>query len=228
MGLRKEQIEIDKDWAKEVWEKIRNNIEIGSDRFVVHYAENLFELLVAIILSQNTNDKNSIKAFMKLKKHGLLPEKILAMDTGELEKLIRVAGLYKQKAKTIRMLAEEIMNGFDLREIVSGSVEEAKKRLMKIRGLGKKTIDVFLAINGKKIMGIDTHAKRIALRWGISKSNSYDDIQKAYMQLFGFIDDLDTFHKYLIELGRKYCRARNPKCDSCPISELCPKIGIEK
>jgi len=157
-----------------------------------------------------------------------LPEKILAMDTGELEKLIRVAGLYKQKAKTIRMLAEEIMNGLDLREIVSGSVEEAKKRLMKIRGLGKKTIDVFLAINGKKIMGIDTHAKRIALRWGISKSNSYDDIQKAYMQLFGFIDDLDTFHKYLIELGRKYCRARNPKCDSCPISELCPKIGIEK
>ena len=215
---------MDRDWARRVWEILNSYFGPQLNTFVVDYAANNFELLVAIILSQNTTEKNAINAFQNLKSRvGLDPYKIYNTSIGEIEEKIRVAGLYRQKARAIKALANSVVNGLDLDELLSLDVEKARRILLGIKGIGKKTVDVFLAIHGKRIMGLDTHAIRIAQRWNISSSASYDDIQNAYINLFGFVDNFDRLHKLLILLGKNYCTAKKPRCYECPISTLCPK-----
>ncbi|MCR8454189.1 MAG: endonuclease III [Crenarchaeota archaeon] len=213
-----------KAWARNVWDRLLRTIEIQKGQFIVDYVDQPFGLLIAIILSQNTADRNSIKALFKLKESiGLDPEKIHSSSVEKIEEAIYPAGLYKRKAKIIKNLAREVVNGFDLKKITMLDTEDARRALLNIEGIGKKTADVFLALNGKKIMGVDVHATRIAMRWGIAKKRSYDDIQKAYLELFDFVENYDYLHRLLITLGRKYCKARNPNCGECPIQDLCPK-----
>ena len=210
-------------WAREIWNRLRKAFMINKDEFVVHYANNPFEILIAIILSQNTSDKNSIRAFLNLKKIiGPRPEDILKVDIKRLEEAIRSAGLYKSKAKAIKSLAEAVVNGLDLEKVLEKPVREARKILLSIEGIGKKTADVFLSIYGKHTMGIDVHAMRIAMRWKLINRRNYDEAQNAFVSTFHFIEDLDYFHKLLITLGRKYCKAKNPLCDKCPLQDLCP------
>jgi len=213
-----------KAWAKELWSRLKSSIKIDKKKFVVDYVDNPFRVLVAIILSQNTNDKNAIRALSNLKqKVGLSPKSIANADLGVIEEAIKPAGLQRQKARTIKNLSRNIVNGLDIESILKMDVLEARKRLLGIEGIGKKTADVFLAIYGKRIMGVDTHAKRIARRLGITSSSSYDEIQRAYLSVFDFVDDFDYLHKLIISLGRKYCLAKSPRCDRCPISDLCEK-----
>ncbi len=211
-------------WAKNVWNALYRYFHDILDKFVVDFAKNNFELLVAIILSQNTTERNAISAFINLKeKVGLDPNVIAGAPLSEIERAIRVAGLYKQKARTIKSLAMNVLKGLDLDKLLCLDLEVARKKLLSIKGIGKKTVDVFLAIHGKKIMGLDTHAIRIARRWGIAYSNSYDEIQRAYIRLFGFLDNLDRLHKLLILLGKNICTAKKPRCEICPIEQYCPK-----
>jgi len=217
-----------KSWAKKVWNILRRNISIPEGHFVVDFTDNPFGLLVAIILSQNTSDKNSIRALLNLKdKIGLDPARICEAKIGEIERAIYSAGLYRQKAKAIKNLARKVIEGLDLKKILKLETKEARKILLGLEGIGKKTVDVFLALHGKRIMGVDVHARRIALRWGIAKKDSYDEIQKAYVELFDFVDNYDYLHRLLIMLGREYCRARNPRCDECPLRKICPKKGVK-
>lgn len=212
-------------WAKAVWERLQKAISAQRGQFIVDYVDEPFSLLVAIILSQNTSDRNSIKALLNLKERtGLRPEIICDASIEDIEEAIYSAGLYKRKARTIKNLAREVVNGLDLEKIVKLETDDARRTLLSIEGIGKKTADVFLALNGKRIMGVDVHAMRIALRWGIAGKRSYDEIQKAYLELFEFVKDYDYLHRLIINLGREYCKARNPDCKNCPIQDLCPKI----
>ena len=216
---------LDKAWARVVWNRLSKVFRHRLGEFVVDYVDTPFGVLVAIILSQNTSDKNSIRALKRLKEEiGVEPKSIARAPLDRIMEVIRVAGMYRQKAKTIKRLAELVLNGLDLDQILRMSLEEARARLLKIKGLGKKTVDVFLAIYGKRIMGVDTHARRIAKRWGIVDRDSYDDVQRVFVELFNFVENYDELHKMLILLGRKYCTARKPKCDECPIGDICPKV----
>ena len=136
--------------------------------------------------------------------------------------------MYRQKARAIKNLARKVVEGLDLKNILKLETMKARKILLSLEGVGKKTVDVFLALHGKRIMGVDVHARRIALRWGIAKKDSYDDIQKAYVELFDFVENYDYLHRLLIMLGRKYCRAKNPRCGECPLRQICPKKLKEK
>ncbi len=218
-----------KSWARRVWEILRRNIDVPKGHFVVDFTDNPFGLLVAIILSQNTSDRNSIKALLNLKeKIGLDPIKICGARIEDIEQAIYSAGLYRQKARAIKNLARKVVEGLDLKNILKLETMKARKILLSLEGVGKKTVDVFLALHGKRIMGVDVHARRIALRWGIAKKDSYDDIQKAYVELFDFVENYDYLHRLLIMLGRKYCRAKNPRCGECPLRQICPKKLKEK
>ncbi len=218
----------DKKWARRVWEILNRSISLDQGQFVVDYAKDPFKILLSIILSQNTSEKNSIAAFKRLKEEiGTSPEILANVPLEKLEETIRISGLYKQKAKTIKRLAEEVLHGLDINELLTHDIKHIRQTLLSIEGIGKKTVDVLLAIYGKRIMGIDTHAKRIAIRWGIAKSSNYDEIQRAYVELFDFVDNYDRLHKLIIILGKKFCTSRKPKCDICPINTLCPKLNIE-
>ncbi|MHA1609402.1 MAG: endonuclease III domain-containing protein [Candidatus Njordarchaeales archaeon] len=209
--------------GKEILKRISNVVNLDEELFVVDYvSDDPFEKLVAIILSQNTSDKNAIKALNNLKeKVGLSRKAILEADLRVVEEALIPGGLYKEKAKRLKLIAEKVSED-DLQRILSLPVEDARRELLNLPGVGKKTADVFLAIYGKRTIGVDTHAARVAKRLGIVDSEAkYEDIRKALVEVFDFVDNYDIVHRYLIALGRKWCKSRRPKCESCPVSSLC-------
>ena len=219
----KENLEV---WAREVYNRLKTFAEFEKNEFVVHFSKSPFEILIAIILSQNTSDKNSIRAFINLKKSiGLDPKNLCEASLEELERAIRIAGLYRQKSRIIKELACKVLFGeLDLKRILKMPVDDARKALLTIKGIGYKTVDVFLAIHGKKTMGVDTHARRIAIRWGLVRPDAtYEEVRNAFLNTFKDIKNYDDLHKMLITLGRKWCRARKPLCDKCPLNDLCVK-----
>ncbi|MEM0283738.1 MAG: endonuclease III [Sulfolobales archaeon] len=183
----------------------------------------LFPILVGVILSQNTNDRNSIKAYMLLRERiGVKIEDILRASLEEIEELIKPAGLWKQKAEAIKRSAEVIRDLGGEEFLAREDPEKIRMKLLEIKGVGKKTVDVFLSVARRApYFAVDTHAMRIALRWGLVKRRNYDEASKALREYFGS-DNAEKAHQLLIALGRRYCRARKPLCSECFLKSICP------
>ncbi len=211
------------DLREKLLERLRR-VDLNKTRFVVRDDLDLFSLLVAIILSQNTTEANSIRAFEKLKREtDLDPKKILEMGE-RLEETIRIAGLYRQKARSIRKIAETFLRVGPER-ISRMSWEELRRLLMGIKGIGKKTADLALLIyKGAPTFPVDTHIRRVTKRLGLSKTSEYDEVSKVLAEIFRPEEYLEV-HRRLIALGRLYCKARNPQCSDCPMRDLCPRGG---
>ncbi len=201
--------------------KLSERYKIEKRDFAPLNFEDPFLILISIILSQNTTDKNALKAMQNLISNGLIkPEDYLKVSKETLFQLIRPAGLYEQKGETIIRVARWVVQKFsgDLRKIKDLKLSEAEKELLSIKGIGEKTKDVFLGFYlGAKTFPIDTHIKRVAKRIGIGEGG-YKTMKEMLLKTF---KDPMKAHMLLIEHGRKTCTARNPKCDLCPIKEIC-------
>ncbi|RLF15742.1 MAG: endonuclease III, partial [Thermoprotei archaeon] len=106
-----------------------------------------FQVLVITIISQNTNDKNTLRAYANLEAKGLVdPKSILEASEEELQEALKVAGLYRNKARKLKELASMVMEeyGGDLRRILDLPLEEARAKLLALPGVGYKTADVVL------------------------------------------------------------------------------------
>ncbi len=212
--------------GREILRRLQESLEFGEEEFaslVASKSGNPFEVLVATIISQNTNDRNTIKAMSRLK--DLLgridPEEIEKLSLKKLEEVLKPAGLYRQKARVIKEVASSLKNGRLERILGMKDLEEARKELMNLPGVGPKTADVVLSLTSSRpTIAVDRHVARVSLRLGLVKSNNYDDIRKALMSIFDPEDYLKA-HLLLIKLGRTYCRPKNPKCNECPLRDLC-------
>jgi endonuclease-3 len=185
-----------------------------------------FETLIVTIISQNTADRNTAKAFENLsKKFKIEPEVLANAETGQIEDCLKVAGLYRNKAKTIKQISKIILEEFHgtLNPILSLPFEEARKKLLKLPGVGPKTADVLLLFCSEKpTIPVDTHVNRVAKRLGLVPLNGdYERVRQSLQSLYNPKDYLSV-HILLILLGRKYCRARNSLCKHCPVNMLCP------
>jgi len=210
-----------------VYEVLKKSVGYSEDEYVVLVARkmssNPFLLLVSIILSQNTSDKNSIKALKRfVEMVGTNCTDVVKTPRNVIEEAIRPAGLYKQKTDTIIRLASEICKvGEDF--LLKAPIDEVRRFLKSVKGIGNKTIDVFLSVARKApVFAVDTHAMRIARRWGlVGDRASYEEVSKALLRFFGE-DKAEEAHRLLISLGRRYCTARKPRCRECPLREACP------
>ena len=185
---------------------------------------NLFETLVAVVLSQNTSDKNAFKAFQNLKKSlgSIPPESLRGISLGELEELIKPAGMYRQRARYLKALADAFITlEITPEKLVKMGADAARKLLMGLPGVGRKTADVVLVNLGLPAFPVDTHITRIAKRWGVG--SRYEDISRWFMEQLPKERYLE-FHLKLIQFGRDICKARNPRCEECPIGERCPSF----
>jgi endonuclease-3 len=212
--------------SSEFIELVDKSVELRLEEFVapVVWREggNLFELLVAVVLSQNTSDKNAFRAFANLKKRlgGVTPEALLALSTEELEALIRPAGMHRQRARNLKALADAFIKlGITPQRLVEMGPGEARRLLLTLPGVGEKTADVVLVNLGLPAFPVDTHITRIAKRWGVG--NRYGQISKWFMERVPPERYLEI-HLKLIQFGRYICRARDPRCGVCPIGERCP------
>jgi endonuclease-3 len=189
-------------------------------------SEDPFKTLIVTIISQNTADRNTARAFENLSnKFKITPEALAKAKEKEIEESLKVAGLYRNKAKTIKRISRTILEEYlgDLKPILSLPIEEAREMLMQFPGVGPKTADVVLLFCTKQnTIPVDTHVNRVSKRLGLAPQNGdYETVRKALQSIFESKDYLPV-HVLLILHGRKYCKARAPLCKECPINKFCP------
>jgi len=195
--------------------------KIDKEEFAPLNFKDPFLILISIILSQNTTDRNALKAMKNLLASGLTsPQDYLKAGADKIKPLIKVAGLYEQKAKTIISLASWSLEkyGGDLTKLKREEPEKVYEELTELKGIGPKTADVFLIFYlNARTFPIDTHIKRVVKRIGIAEG-SYDRMKKKLLQVFS---DPIKAHILLIKHGRTTCTARKPKCNQCVINDIC-------
>jgi endonuclease-3 len=188
-----------------------------------------FETLVTTILSQNTADTNTARAFESLSKQfEIIPEALAKAPQAKIEAAIRTAGLFKSKAKTIREASSLILEkyGGSLAPILALPLEEARKALMQVSGVGPKTADVVLLFSaGQPTLPVDTHVNRVTKRLGFAPEKAdYEAVRASLQALFDPADYLDV-HLLIIAHGRKTCKAQRPLCSKCLVCKYCPSCG---
>jgi endonuclease-3 len=191
---------------------------------------NPFETLIVTIISQNTADRNTARAFERLSnRFEIKPEVLAKAETSQIEESLKTAGLYRNKAKTIKQVSKIILESFhdSLQPILSLPLEEARKTLMALPGIGPKTADVVLLFSARQpTIPVDTHVNRVTKRLGFAPANGdYETVRAALQSLYNQRDYL-AVHVLLIAHGRRYCKARRPLCEQCPVNMHCPSRGL--
>ncbi len=189
-----------------------------------------FETLIITIISQNTADINTERAFGNLSKQfEINPQTLSKAETRKVEACLHVGGLYKSKAKTIKIVSKIILKKFNgsLSRILSLPLEESRKTLMELPGVGPKTTDVVLLFAANRpTIPVDTHVNRVAKRLGLAPANGdYETVRLSLQSMFEQKDYLEI-HLLFIAHGRKYCKARCPQCDECPVNISCPSKSL--
>ena len=182
------------------------------------------DALIATILSQNTNDKNSYQAYHNLKKKYKSVDELAAAPRSEIENVIRVAGLGKQKSASIKNFLKtqgKKSGRLNLQYIKKMTDEEILNELISVKGIGVKTASCVLLFSlDRNICPVDTHVHRILNRIGIVKTKAPD---KTFEQIKNQLPDgiAHQFHTNLIKLGRDICKPAKPLCSICPLLKLC-------
>ena len=175
----------------------------------------LFQLLIAVILSAQTTDKQVNVVTKDLFRDYPDAASLAAADPDAVEEIIRRIGMYKTKAKNI-IAASKI-----LVEEYGGEVPEDFDRLVKLPGVGRKTANVVLAVGcGVPAIPVDTHVFRVANRIGIVEEKDVLKTELALMEQLPKDSWIDMHHA-LIWHGRRVCKARKPECDTCSIADIC-------
>ncbi len=185
-----------------------------------------FETLIVTIISQNTADTNTQRAFENLSKQfEITPQTLSTAETYKIEACLHVGGLYKNKAQTIKNVSKIILEKYcgSLNSILSLPLDESRKVLMEMPGIGPKTADVVLLFSANQpTIPVDTHVNRVAKRLGLAPANGeYEAVRLSLQRLFNQKDYLNV-HLLLIAHGRKYCKAIHPLCMECPLNNYCP------
>ena len=182
--------------------------------------------LVLTLLSQNTSDTNSGRAFSRLlQKYPDWPS-VLAAPLPELEETIRPGGLAPTKAPRMQAMLAEIKDrrgDFDVSFLEDVPLEEAKTWLTSLPAVGPKTAACVLLFGlGRPGLPVDTHVHRLAIRLGLIDAKMPPDKAQTYLEALIPPEDHYIFHILLIRHGRHLCSARAPACESCPLFERCP------
>lgn len=183
------------------------------------------EALVLTILSQNTNDINRDRAYQQLKAKFPTWEALLAATDAQIAEAIRPAGLANVKAPRIKAALKAILERagrLDLSFICGMSLEDARRWLMSLDGVGPKTAAIVLLFAcNMKAFPVDTHIYRVSRRLGLVPWKA--DREKAHEILEQLIqpETFYSFHINLIEHGRRVCKALTPLCSICPLTDLC-------
>ena len=177
--------------------------------------KNIYELLIAVVLSAQTTDKRVNIVTKELFKKYDTVQRLSEAKYEEVYEIVKSLGLAKTKARNIIELAKVIVNEYD------SVVPNDRKSLESLPGVGRKTTNVIL-MEGFKIpaIAVDTHVSRVSNRLGLSKSDNVKIIEQDLMDLY---EEKDWYyvHHGLLFFGRYFCLAVKPKCAECSLKDLC-------
>jgi endonuclease-3 len=168
-----------------------------------------YTLLVAVMLSAQTTDKMVNKVTPALFKQANTPEVMATLGIETIKNLIREIGLAPTKAKNLKKMAHQLIDG--------GGIRADWKYLESLAGVGHKTASVVMSQwYGIPAFPVDTHIHRLAARWGLSKSKNVDMTEKD-LKILWVKETWNKRHLQIIFFGREYCPARNHNLQECLI-----------
>jgi endonuclease-3 len=190
--------------------------------------------LVLTILSQNTSDSNSGRAFVRLLERFPTWDAVIDAPLADLIEAIQPGGLAPTKAPRIQSALRDVRDragGFDLSFLGDLPLAEAREWLRSIHGVGPKTVAcVLLFALGRPAMPVDTHVFRVAARLALIPARAGRAAmtpEKAHALLEAAVlpEDFYAFHIGLIKHGRRMCAAQRPRCPDCVLRDLCPSAA---
>ncbi len=176
-----------------------------------------FQLLIATRLSAQCTDKRVNMVTPELFSEFPDAVSMSKADIKRVEELIKTCGLYKTKAKDLIGIAKGIIEDF------GGIVPDSIEKLTTLPGVGRKTANLVCGdIYKKPAVVTDTHFIRICNRLGFVKTDNPLKVENEMRKLLPLDKSNDFCHRTVL-FGRDICIARSPKCDACPLSDICPK-----
>jgi endonuclease-3 len=191
-----------------------------------NYSRDLCGALVATILSQNTSDLNSGRAYASL--CAAFPDGWDTVRTANVTRVadaIRCGGLADTKSIRIQNVLQDIherTGSTSLDHLRSWADDDIRQFLRSFPGVGPKTAACLLMFNlGRPVLAVDTHVHRVSGRLGLIGPKTTADQAHDALQALLQDDQVYSFHVHLIEHGRRICHARSPECGICPVRTVC-------
>lgn len=174
---------------------------------------NVFQLLVAVVLSAQATDKSVNLATRRFFPERKTPRDFLDWGLEALEEATKSIGLYRNKSRSIIGLCQKLMDDFQ------GRVPQTREELMSLPGVGLKTANVVLNVGfGQPVVAVDTHIFRVANRTDLAPAKTPEEVS-ALLEARTPKEYLLNAHHYLLLHGRYVCTARNPHCDCCVLAD---------
>ena len=176
-----------------------------------------WRLLVMARLSAQCTDKRVNIVSKDLFEKYPTPESMANADIGELEEIVRPCGLYRMKAESIKAASEMLVRDY------GGALPPDMDELLKFPGVGRKIANLLLGdIYKMPAIVCDTHCIRICGRIGLypEKEKSAERVERVLRSLMDVTRGSDFCHR-IVEFGREICSARSPRCDACPMTDIC-------
>ena len=175
-----------------------------------------FQMVVAVMLSAQCTDARVNKTTPALFERCKTIQDFVDIDIQELEDLIHPCGFYKNKAKNIKLCAKQVIENFN------GEVPHTMEELLTLAGVGRKSANVILleAFGIANGIAVDTHAKRVSNRIGLSNEKEPEKIEQDLLKIFPKEYLKDINHLFVWH-GRNTCDSRKPNCENCCVKEYC-------
>ncbi|RUM74466.1 MAG: endonuclease III [Sulfurovum sp.] len=176
--------------------------------------ENIYELLVSVMLSAQCTDKRVNIITPALFKAYPNPIALAHADLDEVKSYLNSCSFYNNKAKNLIKMAHSVIENY------GGEIPQIRDELVKLAGVGQKTANVVLIeYTGANLMAVDTHVFRVAHRLGLSDAKTAIKCEEELTKKFK--TDLHLLHQAMVLFGRYTCKAVKPECEGCFLTEYC-------
>ena len=208
--------------TKKVKLATKKEIEEIKRLFLEHYPDsltelnynNIYELLIAVMLSAQCTDKRVNIITPALFKAYPSPIELANADLDELKSYIKSCSFFNNKAKNLIKMAQSVIENYE------GEIPQNTKELVKLAGVGQKTANVvMIEYTGANLMAVDTHVFRVAHRLGLSDDKTALKTEESLSKKFK--TDLHLLHQAMVLFGRYKCKAIKPECEGCFMTEHC-------
>lgn len=191
-------------------------------KIIQAYGKNPFLILISSLLSLRAKDSTTFLVCKELFKLAKTPQELLKIPIDQLEQLIFATGFYKRKAHLLHQVSKDLIERFD------SKVPSTEEELLSIKGVGRKTANLVLgqAFSIPAIC-VDTHVHRISNRLGWVSTKSPQETEIELKKIVPQ-DKWIKINHLLVSWGQNICVPISPFCSRCPLSPLCPKIGVKK
>jgi endonuclease III len=182
-----------------------------------------FHVLIATMLSAQTRDAVTLEASTRLFARAPTPEAMARLSPAQIEKLIYPVSFYRNKAVHVKATCRKLLDEFD------GDVPATMEALLTLPGVGRKTANLVRIVAHRRpdSICVDTHVHRIANRFGWVRTRTPEQSERALYEVTPK-RWWSRINLYLVTWGQHVCRPIYPLCPRCPVSDLCPRLGVTK